>query len=825
MREIRPLPPTIQRVLGEVRSLLNSYLRWKSLLLVACWILLVFWIGGALDYLPVQLGSAETPRWARIGFLVLMAVGTGWVLLGWLLPRLLTPVKDSSLALLIEKHHPSLNHELVTAVELHEKPADVSNPQAHEEMLQRVMNAADLAVKKVDVEALFNWRPIRRLQTVALLGAIATILTGLFSWDWLGMWSSRLFLLSEAKWPRSAALRVDWLQMPLPTFTGQLMSGQKRIEFSENLAHIPVGASLLLQVSADAGAAKIPEVCTLYYRSDDGTRGRANLRRIGAPRDGWQQFNLDGPPLDGINSSLTLDVVGLDARLRDLRLQVVDPIVIIDMQLDCVYPEYLLDSLTARAAQERLPYRTGLRIPEGTNCSLVGRCNSLLNSVEYVCRAADGTLETDTSEILEADVNQQEFRINLGQLRGSQLVEIRLFDEYGLPSDQILRYNIVVVPDAIPEVESRLEGIGLAITPRASLPVRGKVTDDYGIEGVRVELSVDERVLDPLPLPTSDDQLSGEIDFLRLAESGIVRLQPGMSVGLSVTATDRYDLDDRPRVGRGQPVQLAVVSDDQLLVILDRQELELRQRLEQILLELNQLNEALYGLQDQLTGLESSVWNHSPFPALSEVPGQAQRSEPPLVAGPKDGFSRSLVSFQPSQQGADEQDADEQAQKSEAQKNVQRQAAVRMSVLRAQQAQLQTDKSRQELAGIANRVEHLRLQLVNNRMDSQDRQQRLLEQVQIPLSRLLEGEYVQLDRRMNELVSATLSGQGTIQVAAAIDSLAKILLELETIRANLLDIESFNELIDLVRGLLEEQERILKETEETQKARILDFFN
>ena len=32
-----------------------------------------------------------------------------------------------------------------------------------------------------------------------------------------------------------------------------------------------------------------------------------------------------------------------------------------------------------------------------------------------------------------------------------------------------------------------------------------------------------------------------------------------------------------------------------------------------------------------------------------------------------------------------------------------------------------------------------------------------------------------------------------------------------------MDIESFNELIDLVRGLLEEQERVLRDTEETQK--------
>jgi hypothetical protein len=815
----RPLPPNIQRVLAETRGMLGGYLRWKSLLLIVCWILLLFWMGGALDYLPVKVGAAETPRWVRIGLLLSMALGCAWILLVWLLPRLMTRISDSSLALLIEKQYPELKNELVTAIELNERPAEVSNPNAHEEMLLRVMASAEDAARKIDIDRLFNWRPINRLRIFAMVGAAVTMLFGIIFWGWFSIWGSRLFLLSEVKWPRSAALRVDWMQIPLPAFTGQLTSGNKKIEFQNNAAFIPAGASILLQVSADANASRIPEVCTMYYRSEDGARGRANLRRIGTPREGWQQFNLDGPPLDGITSALTLDVVGLDARLRDLRLQVVDPIVIVDMQVDCIYPEYLLDSLSTRATRERMAYRTGLRIPEGTDCSLIGACNSGLSSVEYVVRKPDLTFDSEVLNIFSADLDQRQFKIHLGQIRESQMIEIRLFDEFGLPSDQILRYNIVVVNDVIPQVESRLEGVGLAITPRAFLPVRGRVTDDYGIQSVNVELSVDEFVFEPLTLSMSDEQLNGEIDFLQLSRAGLVQLQPGMTVGVSVTATDYFNLDELPRTGRGQPVQLAVVTDDQLLVILDRQELELRQRLEQILSELNQLNEALGGLREELIGLESSAQLDSlrdttPGMVYQKSHGNTQK----LVRTPVQGIPQWLVgnilSFPYTQ-----------TEQEDSQKRNQRQSTVRMSVLRAQQTQLQTDKSRQELAGIANRIEHLRLQLVNNRIDSQDRQQRLLEQVQIPLTGLLGGEYVQLDRKVSELVSATMIGQGTTQANEAMVSLEKILLELEKIRANLLDIESFNELIDLVRGLLDAQEKILSETEETQRIRILDFFN
>ena len=174
---------------------------------------------------------------------------------------------------------------------------------------------------------------------------------------------------------------------------------------------------------------------------------------------------------------------------------------------------------------------------------------------------------------------------------------------------------------------------------------------------------------------------------------------------------------------------------------------------------------------------------------------------------------------------------DEQAKLAEAQEKkaaedlaAERQAIQRLSVLKAQQSQLQADKSRQELASIVNRVENLRLQLVNNRIDSVDRQQRLLEQVEKPLIALLAGEYGELDRQIGRLQNAVTSGKGREPAELSAQSLEKIIATLEAIKASMLDIESFNEIVDLVRGLLDEQERLLKETEEAQSARVLEIF-
>lgn len=774
------LPRTIRLKLDEVRETLRGYLWLQCLLMIAGWLIVLFWLAAAIDYLPVRVGAGESPRWLRAGFLILMGGGSLWFLLGWMLPRRLARIDDDSLALLIERRYPRFANELVTAVELSDKDVQVSDPKAHALLLERVFAGANDAIQGVQTQELFNWRPIRVLRWLVIAGTVLTVLAAGLQWNWFFLWSQRLFALSDQRWPRQALLRADWLQMPIPSFTGQIVPEQLKLEFQEGVAHVPSGASLLLQVSADATASKVPEVCTLYYRTQDGTRGRANLRRMGSPVDGWQQFNLDGPPLDGVNSDLSLDVIGLDARLRNLKLEVVDPMVITDLQLSLRYPEYLMDSFSVRAGEETLPYRAGMKIPEGTRCTLMGRCNSALQKVQYVVRPSAGLDNSQPPVVLESPSKDNSFEIPLGQLVESQLVEIRLQDQYGLSSDQVMRYNLLVVPDQIPEVQSRLEGIGLAITPNAFLPVRGTVVDDHAVKEVLAEISVDESSLQPVKLQWDDRQLAGEVDFARLAEQGVVELQPGMTIGLSVAAEDYYDLNELPHVGRGQPVQLAVVSQDQLLVLLDRNELELRQRLEQIISELKQLNEALQTLSQQLAGTVAMLVAQPP----AAVDDQVQ---------------------------ADLKQAD-------------REANQRMAILRAQQAQLQTDKSRQELLGVANRVEHLRLQLVHNRIDSLDRQQRLLEQVHSPLVRILAEEYMVFERQIAELQSATMAGNGQIQATRATELLDKILVGLEAIKASMMDIESFNELVDLVRGMLEEQERVLKQTEETQKARVLDLF-
>ncbi len=802
--------------LDELRRLLRRYVTVQGTLLIVLWLLLAFWLGGLVDYLPVTVGSSESPRALRIAWLVVMAAGSLWIAWRWIVTRLRGRPANSSLALLLERHYPELNSELITAVELSDRTqgdrtqggrqnsdsqlSPLTNPAAHRAMLERVHRSATERIAMVRPRELFNWRPLWVTGGATLLALVLTVIAALSVPAWMELWSKRLFALSDQPWPRQATLRVDGLQLQVPAFSTQIAAERVWLPFVDGVARVPQGASPMLQVSAAADASQVPEICTLYYRTNDGSRGRANLRRVGGPRDAWQPFTIDGPPLDGLTQNIHLDVVGLDARLRDLTIEVVDPAVIAGMQLVCQYPSYLLDSLSVRAQRETLEYRSGIFIPEGTEVTLSGTASGPLSRVDYIIQnptaPGEPALAAESAgQVHSLQCSGATFEIPLGRVAHSQMVEVRLIDQHGLSSAQIPRYSIAVREDTIPEVTSQLEGIGLGITPQAMLPIVGSVVDDHGVHEVSAELIVNEGQTLDLPLALDEDQLQATIDLDQLQQQGKLQLQPGATLGLVVAARDFYDLGPQPHVGRGQPLQLSVVTPDQLLVMLDRQELELRQRLEQIISELVQLREVLQTLKNDLPQAAAQL-EIQPANALSK--------------------SHRFVAVQ---QVAVQQEATRETRAEQTQ---------RLAGLWAQQSVLQADKSQQELSSVAARVDNLRLQLVNNRVDSYDRQERLLSKVGLPLRELLTSEYRTLQRSLADLQSATIAGGGAQPTAQATASLSNaaldaVLLKLDEIKSNMQDIEDFNEIVDLVRGLLDDQEKLLSETEQEQRKRILDL--
>ena len=287
--------------------------------------------------------------------------------------------------------------------------------------------------------------------------------------------------------------------------------------------------------------------------------------------------------------------------------------------------------------------------------------------------------------IVQLNTVKSEFVFPVQNLQQDLMIHVSLYDHDGIISTEPFTVAISALADKPPNVEIGLNGIGTAITPDAIIPVTGSVSDDYGVNASWFDIQLDEG--DPLKFPIAlaeGNTLQTPLDFrLERASNQRAELTPGEKVNLSVRANDKYDLQGDPNTGSSSQFTLDVVTPEELLAGLERRELALRQRFELILAEVQ-------GMRDSLQLVLESTSNAE----------EVNNSDEP------------------------EDSADEEL--SPAEKKL-REESLRL--LRTQRAIVQSQKSNQESLGIANSFDDIRLQLINNRVDTEDHKNRLLEKI------------------------------------------------------------------------------------------------
>src|SRR5690606_16717689 len=75
-------------------------------------------------------------------------------------------------------------------------------------------------------------------------------------------------------------------------------------------------------------------------------------------------------------------------------------------------------------------------------------------------------------------------------------------------------------------------------------------------------------------------------------------------------------------------------------------------------------------------------------------------------------------------------------------------------LLRLQRALQQSQKSAQEVLGVAAGFAGIREELINNRVDTQERKERLKEQIADPLQQICDRDFPELDRQLTSLEAA-----------------------------------------------------------------------
>jgi hypothetical protein len=782
----------LQSLLAGLRWRIRLYIWAEGVSLAITWLGAMFWIGLGLDYLPVLMGASEMPAAARAMLLVATGLILAYILYRWVARRAFVRLSDRSMALLLERQFGQFNDSLVTAVEMADLPDHAT--VFSRELLARTGDEARAGAEAVRYAQVFNVGSLMQKLAAAVMivgSLVALFATNAAAFDQA---AQRLYLLSNEPWPRSARIELVGIELLRPEVANE-SSRTVTVPFEHKVVKVARGANVSLKVRAAQApeAEVVPEQCTVYYRTLKhgagvrGERGNVTMSNFRDTRES-RNFWFDGKPFKGVLSTIEFDVVGYDHRASGYKLEVVDSPAVVETGLDLVYPSYLVDEAAAsHLPVNNQPYLpSGTFIPVGTQITLNFKTNKPLRQAIIV--PSDGG-DAMTIDVSPGAVNRQSFAYRIDALQASVSLEIALLDTDNVPTERPFRVFLTAIEDQPPLVEVVLQGIGSAVTPDAIIPIRGKITDDHAIQktwsGVQINDS-DER--DRSFVLGKGGGVEQQIDFRaeRTDKTGL-ELKPGDKLRLAVKASDKFDLTDQPHVATGDRYELDVVTPDDLLAQLEVREIGLRRRFELIIDEMTQMRDSLLRVKASLS---------------------------PVSAGggdPEDVRS----------------DGDPEGQPLSPEQKAQRASELRQ--LRVQRAIQQSQKSVAEVLGVAAGFLTIREELINNRVDTEDRKNRLKEQIADPLNHTGKVQFPLLDERLAALetqLRETAAGGQADAVAKTteetIDQSNLVLSELEAVLTKMQNLETYNELLDIVRDLLKDQQKLSERTQQERKRQTLE---
>ncbi len=727
--------PTLAALLAGLRRRIRRYVGWVGAARLVAALGAIFWLTLVADRF------LEPPAAVRAGILVIASALLVVVAVRRIVLPLMMPLRNSSLALLLERRFPQFQDRLLTVVELAAR--QVPAEEAHPELLARTEKQAEEAAATIDLGQVFNLGLLRQSMALAVAAVISVVGFGVFSPESLGIWGRRVLLLSDELWPRRTRLVVPG--------------------FEEGPRKVARGSDVEISVLADTSG-EIPDVVEVRYRTAAGLRDRKPMDRKGQAdpqRDPYQEFTYR---FRGVLAPVVFDVFGGDDVVRNLQIEVVDNPAIVEMWLDLEFPAYMArPPRTVRAA--------GLmQFPWGTRIRVRGRANKPLVRL---------AVETDPQEhprpaqtLAPEAGDPARFQIGLPPLAGNTTLLFTLYDADGIKSREPVRLALSAAEDRPPEFSVRLEGIGSAITPQAMLPAKGRVSDDYGLAHVWFEYEVDGGK--PARQPIAQfQQPAAEMEIAHALDVRPLGLHPGQKFQFSLKADDRFDLGPSPNTGQSERWVLNVVTPEQLRTMLEARELVLRQRFETVV-------EDVAATRDLVARID-----------FGSASPSASAAEPGDEAANNDRSPERLLA---------------------------------QRLFRVQSAQQNGRKAQSEVSGIARAFLDIRAELVNNRMDTAELQERLEAGIAVPLGRIADQMFPELDRRLQDLEAALANSQAKAQARdSALAQLDAILAAMRAVLSRMLELEDFNEVVQLLRDIIASQDKVRELTRQRHRSRILDL--
>jgi len=363
-------------------------------------------------------------------------------------------------------------------------------------------------------------------------------------------------------------------------------------------------------------------------------------------------------------------------------------------------------------------------------------------------------------------------------------LRIYLEDADGILTAEPSRIQISGITDEAPIVETGLRGIGTSITRKASIPVIGRILDDYGLADAEFEFQIDEsgasdvRPFENPLTPHSDGSSRREFELKRSNDESFERfdvlpldLSLGQKLVLNVVATDRDNLNG-PHRSHGERYAFKVVSNEELQSVLYQRELNLRAQFERIIAETKQTQQDLILHRSKI-----------------------------------DAKKRLLAD-------KDEADAEETAK---------RISEIELAVTACAERSLHAvRKNANETASVELSFRDIREELVNNGLHTPQTLERIDERIVKPLGLISTQDFPAVDEALGVFRLTNERGNdATEAIDHSAEMLRAMIARMERVLAEMEKLKEFQKAVEELKLILEQQRELLERTRKERKRKLL----
>lgn len=406
--------------------------------------------------------------------LALCAGAIAYLVRRLLLRPLGRPFPPEEAALLVERHDPSLNDRLISALQLR-ADAEAGRLVGSAELVRASVDRTLSDLSGRDFRAAYDAAPVRRPALAAICAAAALAAGGAAFPEEASIFLRRCLLLGDVRWPRATELAITVVD-------GRLFA--RTIEDGREVYRVPERTPLQIRVDARG---KMPSSVELVATPTDGG-GKPQTFAMGRP-GGKEHFQHIFPPLV---QSLTLYAQGGDDDDDEPRVEIrvarAPRVARFEAALEP--PAYV--GLGPRRTSD-----ANLVVPEGTKIGFRFEANMPLAEFE---------LAFDKSGVKRLAAGPDGAYVHEFTLTQSDFYTYRLKGDNGVNSVEAPRFVLTAEPDQIPRVQLDLPTqTSVPVTPNAVVPLRGTAVDDHGVTELYVRWSKeDEGLPNALPLAGAD---------------------------------------------------------------------------------------------------------------------------------------------------------------------------------------------------------------------------------------------------------------------------------------------------------------------------------